>query len=59
MKMKLKECKGLWPEEPPKMLWAYRMSPRTSTGEAPFSLAYEVKAMILVETEVPSLRRKT
>ena len=41
------------------MLWAYRMTFRTSTGETPFSLAYRVKAMIPVEVGIPFLRRDT
>ena len=56
MKTKLKESKRLWAEELPKVLWAYRTTSRTSTGETPFSLAYGVEAMILMEIGVPSLR---
>ena len=59
LKTKLEERKGLWAEELPKVLWAYRTTLRTSTGETPFSLAYEVEAMILVEVGVPSLRCNT
>ena len=59
LKMKLEECKGLWAEELPKVLWAYKMTSRTSTRETPFSLTYGVEAMILVEVRTPSLRRET
>ena len=58
LKTKLEKRKGLWAEELPKVLWAYKMTSRTSTGETPFSLAYGVEAMIPVEIEVPSLRRE-
>ena len=34
------------------------MTSRTSTGETPFSVVYKVKAMILVEVKIPSLRRE-
>ena len=37
MKKKLEECKGLWAKKLPKVLWAYRTTPRTFTGETPFS----------------------
>ena len=37
----------------------YRTTSRTSIGETPFSLAYGVEAMIPVEVDIPSLRRKT
>ena len=46
LKTKLEEHKGLWASELPKVLWAYRTTSRTSTREAPFSLAYGVEAMI-------------
>ena len=39
------------------MLWAYRTTTRTSTGETPFSLAYGAEAMIPVEVGMPSYRR--
>ena len=59
MKTKLEEHKGVWADELPKVLRAYRTTSRTSTGETPFSLAYRVEAMILVEVGIPSLRRET
>lgn len=36
-------------EEFPTILWAYHITTRTTTGEAPFSLAYEVEALIPAE----------
>ena len=59
LKTKLEKRRGLWAEELPKVLWAYRTTSRTSIGETPFSLAYGVEAMIPMEIEVPSLRRET
>ncbi|XP_052193952.1 uncharacterized protein LOC127802277 [Diospyros lotus] len=41
------------------VLWAYRTTARTSTGETPFSLAYGSEAMILAEYEVTNQRRAT
>ncbi|XP_074378074.1 uncharacterized protein LOC141719596 [Apium graveolens] len=38
------------------MLWAYRTSPRTSTGEIPFKLAYGTKAILPIEVGSPSHR---
>ena len=58
LKRKLEEHKGLWAEELPMVLWAYRMTSRSSTGETPFSVAYRVEAMVPVEIRVPSLRRE-
>ena len=59
LKMKLEEHKEVWADELSKVLWAYRMTSRTSTGETLFSLAYRVKAIIPVEVGIPSLWRKT
>ena len=59
LKTKLEEWKGLWAEELPKVLWAYRTTSQTSIGETSFSLAYRVKAMIPVEVRVLSLWHET
>ena len=59
LKMNLEEHKGVWVDELPKVLRAYRTTSRTFTDDTPFSLAYSVKAMIHVEVGIPSLWRKT
>ncbi|XP_073131539.1 uncharacterized protein [Henckelia pumila] len=38
-----------WVEEVPGVLWSYRTTPRTATGETPFSLVYGSEAVIPVE----------
>ncbi|KAL2251337.1 UNVERIFIED_CONTAM: Gag-Pol polyprotein [Sesamum indicum] len=38
-----------WVEEMPGVLWAYRTTPRSTTGETPFSLVYGSEAVIPVE----------
>ena len=43
-------------EELPSVLWSYRTTPRRSTGETPFSLAYGVEAVIPLEVGLPTLR---
>ncbi|MDV3191309.1 MAG: hypothetical protein Q8832_02640, partial [Candidatus Phytoplasma australasiaticum] len=43
---RLRESKSKWPEELPNILWAYKISPRTSTCETPFKLAYGTEAML-------------
>ncbi|KAL8155563.1 hypothetical protein AgCh_000811 [Apium graveolens] len=53
---RLRESKTKWPEELPNVLWAYRTSPRTSTGETPFKLAYGTEAMLPIEVGSPSHR---
>nr|XP_009801793.1 PREDICTED: uncharacterized protein LOC104247466 [Nicotiana sylvestris] len=56
LKKKLEEAKGLWPELLPEVLWAYRTTPKTSTGETLYSLVYGTDSMIPVEVREPSLR---
>ncbi|XP_050264200.1 uncharacterized protein LOC126708447 [Quercus robur] len=57
IKTKLDEAKGAWPEELPSVLWAYRTTARTPTGETPFRLTYGAEAVIPVEVGVTSIRR--
>ena len=45
-----------WHERLPYALMAYRTSIRTSTGATLFSSIYEMKAVLPVEVEIPSLR---
>ena len=55
LKTRLKRAKGLWVDELPGVLWAYKTTPRAPTGETPFSLAFGAEAVILVEIGVHSL----
>ena len=57
IKTKLDDTKGAWPEELPNVLWAYRTTARTPTGETPFRLTYGIEVMIPVEVGVTSTRR--
>ncbi|KAL0281890.1 UNVERIFIED_CONTAM: hypothetical protein Sradi_7279400 [Sesamum radiatum] len=43
-------------EELTSVLWAYRTTPRGSTGESPFTLVYGTEAIIPVELGIPSHR---
>ncbi|KAJ9561557.1 hypothetical protein OSB04_006717 [Centaurea solstitialis] len=45
IRKRLKEAKGKWVEELPSVLWANRTTPRTSTGQTPFSLVYGCEAI--------------
>lgn len=45
-----------WHEYLPYTLWAYRTSIRIPIGATPFSLVYGMKAIILLELEIPSFR---
>ncbi|GAV58259.1 hypothetical protein CFOL_v3_01793 [Cephalotus follicularis] len=56
LKKRLKAKKGRWTEELPSVLWAYKTTHWTTTGESPFSLCFGSEAMILVEIAVHSPR---
>ena len=56
IKTRLKGAKGLWPEELPSILWAYRITARTPTGETPFRLTYGTEAVIPVEIGLTTWR---
>ncbi|KAL2253185.1 UNVERIFIED_CONTAM: Gag-Pol polyprotein [Sesamum indicum] len=45
-----------WSDELPGVLWAYRTTPRTSTGETPFSLVYGSETVIPAEIGEESQR---
>ena len=49
LKKRLEGAKGRWAEELPNILWAYRTTPRRSTGETSFSLTYGAEAVIPAE----------
>ena len=56
IKTRLERAKGIWPEEFPSILWAYRTTARTPTGETPFRLTYRNEAVILAEVGLTSYR---
>ena len=59
LKKRLDDEKGRWVEELPHILWTYRTTPRRSTRETPFSMTYEVEAVIPIETSFLTLRTST
>ena len=56
IKTRLEGEKGVWPEELPSVLWAYRTTARTPIGETPFRLAYGSEAIILAVVGLTSYR---
>ena len=53
---KMVETSRDWLEKLPFALWSYRTSFRISTGSTPYSLVYDMEAMLPVEIEMGSLR---
>ena len=56
LKKRLDDAKGRWVEELPYVLWTYRITPRRSTGEIPFSMSYGAEAVIPIEVGFSTLR---
>ena len=56
MKKRLEKAKSLWVEELSNVLCAYRTTPRSSTGETPFALAYGMEVVIPLEVGLPTNR---
>ena len=56
IKTRLEEAKGVWPDELAGVLWAYKTTVRTPTGETPFKLAYGSEAVIPAEVYMASHR---
>uniref|UniRef100_A0A2N9IDH1 RNase H type-1 domain-containing protein n=1 Tax=Fagus sylvatica TaxID=28930 RepID=A0A2N9IDH1_FAGSY len=56
IKTRLEGVKGLWPEELPSILWAYRTTVRIPTGETPFRMTFGSEAVVPVEIGLTSFR---
>ena len=58
LKKRLGEYEGSWVDELPSVLWSYRTTPRTATGETPFNLCFGVNAVLPLEVGLLSDRVK-
>ena len=56
IKTRLEGAKGIWPDELPSVLWVYRTTARTPTGETPFRLAYGADVVSPAEVGLTSYR---
>jgi len=56
LKRRLEGAKGRWADKLPSVLWAYRTTPRRSTGETSFSLTYGAEAVIPAEVNLCNAR---
>ncbi|GKV17766.1 hypothetical protein SLEP1_g28227 [Rubroshorea leprosula] len=56
IKPRLEQHKAKWADELNNVLWAYRTTSRTATGETPYHLAFGTEAVIPIEIGVPSFR---
>ncbi|GKV42967.1 hypothetical protein SLEP1_g50318 [Rubroshorea leprosula] len=56
IKPRLEQHKAKWADELNNVLWAYRTTSRTTTGETPYHLAFGTEAVIPIEIGVPSFK---
>jgi hypothetical protein len=56
IKTRLEGAKGVWPEELPSILWAYRTTVRILTGETPFRMTFGTEAVVPVEIGMTTFR---
>lgn len=56
LKKRLEGAKGRWAKEFPNVPWAFRTTPRSSTGKTPLSMTYETEAMVPAEIGLSSMR---
>ncbi|GAU42123.1 hypothetical protein TSUD_350970 [Trifolium subterraneum] len=56
LRRRMDASKGNWTEELHNVLWSYRTTPHSTTGETPFRLTYGTEAVIPVEIGEPSSR---
>ena len=56
IKTRLEGAKGIWLNELPSILWAYKTTARTPTREMPFRLAYGSDIVIPAEVRLTSYR---
>ena len=56
IKIRLEGAKGIWLEELPSILWAYKTTARMPTRETPFQLTHRSEVVILAEDALTSYR---
>ncbi|XP_060190734.1 uncharacterized protein LOC132620012 [Lycium barbarum] len=56
LKRRIGKAKRNWPDVLPKVLWSYRVTHKTSTGETPFLLVYGVEALVPIEVMESNIR---
>ncbi|XP_022871305.1 uncharacterized protein LOC111390490 [Olea europaea var. sylvestris] len=57
LRTRIGDAKGDWPDMLPSILWAYRTSHKSATGETPFMLAFGLEATIPIEVSLPTIRK--
>ncbi|XP_064966608.1 uncharacterized protein LOC135613501 [Musa acuminata AAA Group] len=56
LKKRVSAARSAWIDELPSVLWALRTTPKTPTGESPYSLTFGTEAVLPSEVAVPTPR---
>ncbi|RRT66517.1 hypothetical protein B296_00008723 [Ensete ventricosum] len=59
LKKRISDTTASWVEELPSILWASRTTPKTPTGESPYSLAFRTEVVLPPEVVFLTLRVQT
>uniref|UniRef100_A0A804J640 Uncharacterized protein n=1 Tax=Musa acuminata subsp. malaccensis TaxID=214687 RepID=A0A804J640_MUSAM len=56
LKRRVSAARSAWTDELPSVLWSLRTTPKTATGESPYSLTFGTEAVLPPEVAVTTLR---
>ena len=56
LKRRVSAARSAWIDELPSVLWALRTTPKTPTGESPYSLTFGTEAVLPSEVAIPTPR---
>uniref|UniRef100_A0A804HWW3 Uncharacterized protein n=1 Tax=Musa acuminata subsp. malaccensis TaxID=214687 RepID=A0A804HWW3_MUSAM len=58
LKRRVSAARSAWTDELPSVLWSLRTTPKTATGESPYSLTFRTEAVLPPEVAIPTLRTR-
>nr|XP_009388298.1 PREDICTED: uncharacterized protein LOC103975116 [Musa acuminata subsp. malaccensis] len=59
LKRRVSAARSVWTDELPSVLWSLRTTPKTATGESPYSLTFGTEAVLPPEMAVATLRTRS
>ncbi|XP_064995355.1 uncharacterized protein LOC135631550 [Musa acuminata AAA Group] len=59
LKRRVSTARSAWTDKLPSFLWSLLTTPKTATGESPYSLAFGTEAVLPSEVAIPTLRTRS
>ncbi|XP_065033898.1 uncharacterized protein LOC135666260 [Musa acuminata AAA Group] len=59
LKRRVSAARSTWTDELPSVLWSLRTTPKTTTGESPYSLTFGTEAILPPEMAIATLRTRS